>query len=45
VGDPARLQHSAAGFGRDDIVADPRVHLPFEHVELDIVLVHVWRQE
>jgi hypothetical protein len=43
VGDPARLQHPAAGCRLDDLVADPDMHLPFEDVEPDIVLVHVWR--
>jgi hypothetical protein len=45
VGDAARLQHPAAGCRLDDLLADPSVHLPLEHVEPDIVLVHVWRQE
>jgi hypothetical protein len=26
-----------------DLVVDPGVHLPFEHVEPDVVLVHVRR--
>jgi hypothetical protein len=45
MGDPARLQHPATGCRLDDLVANPGVHLPLEHVEPDIVLVHVWWEE
>ena len=45
MGDPARLHHPAAWRRLDDLLGDPNVHLPLEHVEPDIVLVHVWRQE
>src|SRR5262245_30239565 len=45
VGDSARLQHPAAGSRLDDLLANPRVHLSLEHIEPDIVLVHVWRKE
>src|SRR5215475_3046880 len=43
VWDPARFQHPAAGCCLDDLIADPSVHLPLEHVEPDIVHVHVWQ--
>jgi hypothetical protein len=39
VGDSARFQHPAARCRLDDLIADPSVHLPLEHVEPDIVLV------
>jgi hypothetical protein len=45
VRDPAKLQHPAARCRRDDLVADPGVHLPLKHIEPDIVLVHMWRKE
>jgi hypothetical protein len=44
-GDPARLQHPATGCRPDDLVANPGVHRPLQHIEPDIVVVHVWRQE
>src|SRR5512144_2024714 len=43
MGDPARFQHPAAWCRLDDLLGDPNVHFPLEHVEPDIVLMHVWR--
>jgi len=41
VGDTARLKDPAAGRRLDDLLADPSVHLPLEHVEPDIVFMYV----
>src|SRR5574341_121457 len=37
VRDAAGLEHPTAGWGRDDLIADPSMHFPLEHVEPDII--------